>query len=154
MSKMMERGICMKPYLRMVSFCLLIMILVPANAVATNWVYPFVVWDGYMYEVTDEKVTTIENEIGAVTKYSDMKQYGGNFSNAYPKGTKYFAIKGMDTEVAIAVEVDNGNYLKAIRDGEYTYPSQHNVANNLIKIIVVTGLFLILFLLFNALRKK
>ncbi|WP_445480675.1 hypothetical protein ACULLL_11225 [Lysinibacillus irui] len=144
----------MKPYLRIVSFCLLIMILVPANAVATSWVYPFVVWNGYMYEVTDEKVTTIENEIGAVTKYSDMKQYGGNFSNAYPKGTKYFAIKGMDTEVAIAVEVDNGNYLKAIRDGEYTYPSQLNVANNLFKALVVTGLLLILFLLFNALRKK
>lgn len=144
----------MKPYLRMVYFCLLMMIIVPTNAVATSWVYPFVVWDGYMYEVTDEKVTTIENEIGAVTKYSDMKEYGGNFSNAYPKGTKYFAIKGMDTEIAIAVEVDKGNYLKAIRDGEYTYPSQLSVAHNLFKALVVTGLCLILFLLFNAWRKK
>ncbi|MEA0553226.1 hypothetical protein U1P98_22205 [Lysinibacillus irui] len=143
----------MKPYLRMVSFCLLIMIIIPANAVATSWVYPFVVWDGYMYEVTDEKVTTIENKIGAVTKYSDMKEYGGNFSNAYPKGTKYFSIKGIDTEIAIAVQVDKGTYLKAIRDGEYTY-HQFNIAHNLFKALVVIGLFLILFLLFNALRKR
>lgn len=144
----------MKPYLQMIPLCIFMLIIVPVNAVATSWVYPFVVWDGYMYEVTDEKVTTIENKIGAVTKYSDMEQYGGNFSNAYPKGTKYFAIKGIDTEIAIAVQVDKGNYLKAIRDGEYTYPSQPSVAQYLIRALGVIGLFLMLFLLFNALRKK
>ena len=86
---------------------------------ATKWLYPFVVWDGYVYEVSEESVTAIGDEIGQVTKYSDMEPQSGNFSNEYQKGTKYFEIKGVSTEEAIAVQKSNDQYVKADRRGEY-----------------------------------
>lgn len=100
----------------------------PFKGFATSWVYLFVVWDGYIYVISDEYVTNIDKEIGEVRKYSDMESYGGNFSNVYPKGTKYYSILDINTEVAIAVE-DKLGYKKAIRDGAYTYrenPIQNN----------------------------
>ena len=79
----------------------------------------FVVWDGYIYQLTDEYVESVDEEIGEVTKYSDMEgTYSGNFSNEYEKGTKYYAIQGISTGEAIAIE-DEGKYKKAIRDGKY-----------------------------------
>lgn len=144
----------MKGYLRMFLFCIVCLVIIPVNTAATTWVYPFVVWDGYIYEVTEEKVHAVENEIGKVTKYSDMEQHGGNFSNAYPKGTKYFAIKGTDTKVAIAVQVDKGAYLKAVNDGEYTYQRKANIALYLYKALGILALFIVIYLLFTSLRKK
>lgn len=81
---------------------------------ATTWVYSLVTWDGYVYEVTDELVTEIDKEIGHVTSYSDMESLGGNFSNTYKKGTKYYSIKGISTEQAIAVQVKDRQFLKAV----------------------------------------
>lgn len=101
----------------------------PFKGSATSWVYLFVVWDGYIYVISDEYVTNIDKEIGEVRKYSDMESYGGNFSNVYPKGTKYYSILGVNTEVAIAVKDENGLYKKATREEEYTYrenPIQNN----------------------------
>ncbi|MEI4771354.1 hypothetical protein WAX74_17140 [Psychrobacillus sp. FJAT-51614] len=84
-----------------------------------SWAYPFVVWDGYVYVLTDEVVDEVEKEIGHVTKYSDMEgTYSGNFSNVYQKGTKYYSIVGVSTDEAIAVKND-GSYIKANRDVEY-----------------------------------
>lgn len=98
-------------------FCSLI--LFPVKSLA-SWAYTFVVWDGYVYVITNEEVNEVEKEIGHVTKYSDMEgTYSGNFSNAYPKGTKYYSIKGTSTDEALAVEEENGQYIKAKRDGEY-----------------------------------
>jgi hypothetical protein len=92
--------------------------LYPSNSLA-KWAYKFVVYDDYTYVVKDEFVTEIDKEIGHVTKYSGIEgTYYGNFSNVYKEGTKYYSIKGVSTETAIAVEV-NGNYIKAIRKGEY-----------------------------------
>lgn len=89
---------------------------------ATSWAYLFVVWEGNIYVVSEgEYVTEVEQVIGEVTNYSDMEQLGGNFSNAYPKGTKYYSIKGINSEDSIAIEVEGGNYLKAFREGPYTY---------------------------------
>ena len=88
---------------------------------ATSWAYPFVVWNDSVYVVSEETIDDVEKEIGKVTKYSDMEQYGGNFSNVYPKGTKYYSIKGINTSVAIAVESSDGQYIKAYLQGEYTY---------------------------------
>lgn len=69
-----------------------------------SWAYPFVVWDKNVYVVSDEVVIEIDKQIGRVTKYSDKEgNYGGNFSNVYKKGTKYFSIKGISTDIAIAV---------------------------------------------------
>lgn len=91
----------------------------PGKTLATSWAYSFVVWDGYIYVISDEYVTEIGDEIGHVTSYSDMEQYSGNFSNAYKKGTKYFSIEGISTDQAIAVEESDGQYIKAYRETEY-----------------------------------
>jgi hypothetical protein len=93
----------------------------PSKPMATSWAYSFVVWDGYIYVISDEYLTEIGSEIGQVTKYSDMEQFSGNFSNAYKKGTKYYSIEGISTDVAIAIQEDEGKYRKAIREREYTY---------------------------------
>ena len=111
----------MNVYKLMAVFYLSLLLVFPLKTSATSWANHFVVWNGNMYVVSDEHVQKVENEIGAVTKYSDMKQYGGNFSNIYPKGTKYFTIKDIDTDIAIAVETADGEYVKAVNDGEYTY---------------------------------
>ena len=88
---------------------------------ATSWAYPFVVWDDHIYVVSEETVIDIEKVIGKVTKYSDMEQYSGNFSNVFPKGTKYYSIKGIDTTIAIAIQTSDRHYIKAYLQGEYTY---------------------------------
>lgn len=71
-----------------------------------DWAYSFVVYNGYTYVISDEFVTEIDKEIGQVTKYSDKK------------GTKYYSVKGVSTDTAIAVE-DYGKYKKAIRKVKY-----------------------------------
>ena len=84
-----------------------------------DWAFEFVVWDGYIYPLSDEYVDDVDKEIGKVTRYSDMEgTYSENFSNVYEKGTKYYAIQGISTEEAIAIE-EEGKYRKAIRDGKY-----------------------------------
>ena len=91
------------------------------KAEATKWLYPFVVWDGYVYVISEEYVTEVEHEIGEVTKFSNMEQYSGNFSNVYKTGTKYYSIKGISTDESIAILDINGKYKKADRGVEYTY---------------------------------
>jgi hypothetical protein len=91
----------------------------PTKSLATSWAYSFVVWEDNIYVISDEYVSEIKSEIGQVTKYSDMKSYPGNFSNTFEKGTKYYSIKGISTNEAIAIEESNGRYIKAYRDGEY-----------------------------------
>jgi hypothetical protein len=99
-------------------FTILSSIYLPSKSIA-DWASSFVVYDQYIYEISDEYVTEIDEEIGRVTKYSDMEgTYNGNFSNTFKKGTKYYSIKGVGTERAIAVDV-NDKYVKAIRQGEY-----------------------------------
>jgi len=71
---------------------------------ATSWAFQFVVWQGYIYVVSDEYVTEIDSEIGQVTKYSDIESYSGNFSNTFKKGTKYYSIKGISTDEAILLK--------------------------------------------------
>lgn len=91
----------------------------PFDNSSADWAYNFVVLEGYIYQLTDEYVESIDEEIGEVTKYSDMEgTYSGNFSNAYEKGTKYYAIQGISTDEAIAIK-DEDKYKKAIRDGKY-----------------------------------
>ncbi|MFO1441788.1 hypothetical protein KDN24_00770 [Bacillus sp. Bva_UNVM-123] len=98
---------------------ILITFFLPSKLLATSWAFQFVVWQGYIYVVSDEYVTEIDSEIGQVTKYSDMESYSGNFSNTFKKGTKYYSIKGINTDEAIAIEESDGRYIKAYREGEY-----------------------------------
>jgi hypothetical protein len=90
------------------------------NKPLADWVNSFVVWDGFIYVISDEVIDEVDQEIGHVTKYSDIEgTFSGNFSNTYRKGTKYFSIKDVSTDEAIAIKVKEGNYIKAVRDGEY-----------------------------------
>ncbi|WP_342542602.1 hypothetical protein MHH33_00115 [Paenisporosarcina sp. FSL H8-0542] len=90
------------------------------NKSSAEWAYSFVVWDGYVYVLSDEIVDQIDKEIGEVTLYSTNEgTYSGNFSNSYASGTKYFSIIDTSTDEAIAIEDPDGQYYKATRDGEY-----------------------------------
>lgn len=130
-------------------FILLTSFLFPSKPLATSWAYPFVVWDGYIYVVNDEYVTEIDSEIGHVTKYSDMEQYSGNFSNAYKKGTKYYSIEGVSTNEAIAIQDKDGKYKIAVREGEYTYEGERfgllglSVGLLALLLIITSGIYFI-----------
>lgn len=109
----------MKPKYLVLCTLIVLCFIFPERSQA-SWAYPFVVWNGYIYVVSDEQVEKVEKEIGHVTKYSDREgTYSGNFSNIFKKGTKYYAIKGISPDEAIAVQDGKGNYIKATRDGKY-----------------------------------
>jgi hypothetical protein len=131
-------------------FCTLIN---PSKSLATSWAYPFVVWDGYIYIVNDEYVTEVDKEIGKVTRYSDMYQQSGNFSNVFEKGTKYYSIKDVSTDEAITVEDGSGKYKKAVREKEYTFgneDSPEDKSSNMTATLLIVSsitIFLIIFML-------
>ncbi|WP_194270745.1 hypothetical protein [Fictibacillus phosphorivorans] len=127
---------------------------------ATKWVHQFVVWDGFVYVVKDEYVKEIDQEIGKVTKYSDMEQYAGNFSNVYKEGTKYYSIKDISTNEYIAIEVESGKYKKAARESEYILADhssgnmnngKFNAADKVVNVlfIITLGLFVIGFMVLS-----
>jgi hypothetical protein len=72
-----------------ISFILFAALSNPGMTSATSWAYPFVVYEGYIYVVSEERVgeEEVEKEIGSVGHYSDMETLPGSFSNAYPIGT-------------------------------------------------------------------
>jgi hypothetical protein len=106
---MMKRPLLLFPF---------ILIVFTASAQALSWAYPFVVWDGKVYEVTEEMVpeSQIGEEIGEVeTLPNDMTgNYYGNASNAYPIGTKYFTIKDLPADKGLAVEAADQEWKKAV----------------------------------------
>ena len=133
----------------MITFVFIVLVsFIPAKVMATSWSYPFVVWDGYVYAVSEESVTAIGDEIGQVTNYSDMEPQSGNFSNDYQKGTKYFEIKGVSTEEAIAVQKSNDQYVKADRRGEYEFEqtSEEPLENLKGVIYSIVGILAIIFI--------
>ena len=137
-----------KPLVAAKSLLVVFMIFyLPSQALGTSWAYSFVVWDDHIYIISDEYITHINDEIGHVTNYSDMEQYGGNFSNTYKKGTKYYSIEGISTDEAIAVNEGNGKYRKAIREGEYTY--NKGVSAYAMSILGTGAVLLILFLVYT-----
>lgn len=90
----------------------------PSVALALDWTYPFVVWNGNVYEVTEEEI--VENDLGKVighvkrTANDRTGNYYGDASNSYPKGTQYYELNGISPESAIAVEVKDSQWVKAI----------------------------------------
>lgn len=145
-------GFCMKInkiFMYILSFAILSSLILPGKSYA-EWAYSFVVYDGYIYVISDEYVADIDKEIGKVTKYSDKEgTYYGDFSNTYKKGTKYYSIKGVSTDLAIAIE-DNGKYIKAIRSGEYA-GDKYNPFSFIIGGIIV---FIILTLVIYTVMKR
>ena len=104
--------------MKKITFLSFILVLMISSSVqASEWAYPFVVWDGKEYEVK-EAILIDESEIGKrigkvkTEPYSDNRssamRYYGNASNVYPVGTPYYEVKGVSTATAIAVKVDNG----------------------------------------------
>jgi hypothetical protein len=88
------------------------------SAQALSWAYSFVVWKGKVYEVKDEILvdSQIGGSIGEVETWPNEMtgEYYGNASNVYPIGTKYFKVLDLPTSSAIAVEVGQGQWLKAV----------------------------------------
>jgi hypothetical protein len=121
--KVLKKGNRMKNNQRSVSFVVLLILLTtflfPSKILATKWAYPFVVWNDYIYVVSEEYVVDIDSKIGKVTYYSDMEQHSGNFSNEYRKGTTYYSITGISKDDSIPIEVSDGRYVKANREGPY-----------------------------------
>lgn len=92
-------------------------LLLTTTASALSWAYAFVVYNGNVYEVTDQVVSELEidQQIGEEkSKPNDQTgDYYGNASNFYDIGTKYYQIKGTSHKEAIAVESGEGQYKKA-----------------------------------------
>jgi hypothetical protein len=99
-----------------------IMLLLPFTTVYAKWAYEFVVYNKNVYIVTDKKISPelIGTKLGQVTKYSLREgTYSGNFSNTYPKGTKYYEITGVDVKELIAVKDTDGTFIEAKFEAEY-----------------------------------
>lgn len=96
--------------------------LIAVSTVYADWASNFVVHNGSKYTVTYATVSQdrIGPQVGKVTKYSDVEgTYRGNFSNAFPKGTPYFAIHDTSEDEGIAVRTPEGTHVFAAYDGEY-----------------------------------
>ena len=97
---------------------LLLVFIISTSVQALSWAYPFVVWKSKVYEVKQEEIVAasdIGKVIGKVkTKPDGMTgSYYGNASNHYPRGTKYYEIKGTSTSAEIAVKEDK-HWVKAV----------------------------------------
>ncbi|MGO4185040.1 hypothetical protein AB4Z45_25315 [Paenibacillus sp. MCAF9] len=135
-------------------FILITSLLFPGNLSATSWANEFVVWHGYVYVISDEYVTDIHKKIGHVTVYSDMETYTGNYSNSYKKGTKYYSIKGISTDEAIAVQQKDGKFIKANRDGKFK--GENTDYSGLVRNVIIISLLaiLVIFLVRNRYKKR
>ncbi|MDQ6418762.1 hypothetical protein RB620_04845 [Paenibacillus sp. LHD-117] len=105
-----------------VLMCVLLLMTARIPTAFADWASKFVVYVGGMYTVTEAEVTEdrIGERIGKVTRYSDREgTYRGNFSNAFPKGTPYYAIIGESASETIAVRTPEGRYWAAVYSGDY-----------------------------------
>jgi len=85
-----------------------------------DWVSDFVVYEGNLYEVTQQKVEQVENKIGEIDKLiKDSAIHSGNISNTFPEGTVLYSIVNVEIQEAIAVEASEGEYLQANFNGQY-----------------------------------
>lgn len=89
---------------------------------SNEWKTIGVIWNGYMYQATEEMVTEVDEKIGTVEKYSVdesfLKLYKDTFSNKYPVGTNLYSIKGVPVTEAIAAEVSNNTYYRLNCEGK------------------------------------
>lgn len=125
---------------------LLLLFFTVSSARALEWAYPFVVWNGNVYEVKLEEMIE-ESEIGkrlgeVETKPHKMTgDHYGNASNYFPIGTNYFEIKGTSTSTAIAIE-DNEQWLVAVYAHKAPFHIK-NILSDVLLIITVATLLLI-----------
>jgi hypothetical protein len=141
----------MEVLMRKITFLSLVLILMISSSVhALSWAISFVVLKGNVYEVKQEEMIE-ESEIGKVigevkTTPDDMTgEYYGDASNFYPKGTKYYAIKGIPTSKAIAIKNDN-QYLKAV----YVHKAPFHIMNVLTNIYFLSAVGIVALLIIRA----
>lgn len=144
---------------RIMFLSLLLVFMISSSVQALSWAYPFVVWKGKVYEVKETEIIA-DSEIGKVigkvkTKPNDMTgSYYGNASNFYPKGTKYYEIKGTSTSTAIAVKEDD-QWVKAVYVHEAPFHIMNVILNFFfISAIVLFGLIIAGFILRNKKSKE
>lgn len=128
---------------RIVLLSLLFVFVISSSVQALSWAYPFVVWKGKVYEVKREEMIgdrNIGKVIGEVkTKPNDMTgNYYGDASNYYPKGTKYYEIKGTSASAAIAVEEDN-QWVKAV----YVHKAPFHIMNVISNFFFISAVLII-----------
>lgn len=132
---------------RITFLSLLFLLMIPVSAYALSWAYPFVVWEGKVYEVKQEDILT-DHEIGKVigevkTRPNEMTgDYYKAASNAYPIGTKYYEIKGTSTSFEIAVEADN-QWVKAVYVHNAPFHIMNLVSNGFYIVVVIIALMLL-----------
>jgi hypothetical protein len=141
----------MEVLMRKITFLSLVLILMISSSVhALSWAISFVVWKGKVYEVKQEEIIE-ESEIGKIigevkTTPDDMTgEYYGDASNSYPKGTKYYEIKGISTSTAIAIKNDN-QYIKAI----YVHKAPFHIMNVITNIYFLSAVVIIVLLIIRA----
>jgi hypothetical protein len=129
----------------------IILFALSASVQALSWAYPFVVWDGSVYEVLEEKVPErqIGKSIGKVETIPDdmTGDHYGNASNAYPIGTKYFKIKGLSTDRSIAVVIAEKEWQKAVYVHEAPFHWRDVVPYIIpVLVVIVIGIFAVFYL--------
>ncbi|RDU38029.1 hypothetical protein DRW41_00165 [Neobacillus piezotolerans] len=133
---------------------LLLLFMISTSVQALSWAYPFVVWEGKVYEVKREELiekNKIGKTIGKVkTKPDDMTgSHYGNASNYYPVGTKYYEIKGTSPSVAIAVREDN-RWVKAV----YAHKAPFHIMNILTNFYFIFSILVIILFIFRAILRN
>ncbi|MFJ8262772.1 hypothetical protein ACIQ4I_12590 [Rummeliibacillus sp. NPDC094406] len=139
-------------------FMIIFFLLFTTSVNALKWAYPFVSWDGYVYQVLDERIPDdkIGKEIGEVDTIPDeIGDFNGNASNRYDIGTKYYQIVGKKTSNAIAVR-DGNEYLKATIEYKQTFSLSFFLKEHseLLKMIGLAIIVIILLILFRNLALK
>ncbi len=142
---------------RITLLSLLLVFMISSNVQALSWAFSFVVWNGKVYEVKHEEIIA-DSEIGKVigkvkTKPNEMTgSYYGNTSNYYPRGTKYYEIKGTSTSAKIAVKEDH-QWVKAV----YVHKAPFHIMNvfsNIYYIFAVVIIALIVVVIVFLIKKS
>lgn len=132
-----------------------LLLIYPYHSMA-KWAHSFVVWDGYIYVLKENEIENIGKEIGEVTFYSDAEgTYSGNFSNTFEKGTKYYSIKSVSTDEAIAIQSGEDTYLQAVREGKYEEKDLFHMVRGIMNILfgVMVGCLIVLPIIFMVKRR-
>lgn len=143
---------------RIMPFLFLFLFLFSTSASALSWAYPFVSWDGRIYEISDDTIEKeqIGKKIGEVEfqPNSENGEYQGNASNFVNVGTPYYQIIGIKTDEAIAIQVD-GQYKKSIFKEEQATPPSASAKefHPMLLISVSIGFIVLCIFFFRSLAK-
>ncbi|MBU8878819.1 hypothetical protein BGM26_07425 [Bacillus sp. FJAT-29790] len=130
---------------------LLLIFTISSTVQALSWAYPFVVWKGKLYEVKQEIIIK-DSEIGKIvgevkTKPNDMTgNYYGDASNYYPKGTKYYEIKGTSTSTSIAIKED-----KQWVNADYVHKAPFHIMNVISNFYFISAVIIIALIIVGVL---